>query len=247
MCLLALLYRVTSDAAIVVAANREEFYERGGEPPRRLEGVAAVGGVDPAHGGTWLGVNAHGLLVAVTNRPKSQLPAAPRSRGLLARELLGNASAAEAVQHAARALDSGAYAGCNFLCVDEREAVVIHAGDWLRIRPLPPGVHVLSNRDVNDPSDRRVVHAAGWLSGQDLSTSRSALNALARLCGSHEPPDAPMCFRREKRGSVSSSLLALRAPLARSTYLHAQGPPDCTPYVDVSELLRALASSGAVE
>jgi uncharacterized protein with NRDE domain len=247
MCLLALLYRVTNDAAVVVGANREEFYDRGGEPPQRLAGVDAVGGVDPSHGGTWLGVNAHGLLVAVTNRPKSQLPAAPRSRGLLARELLGFASAAEASWYAGRALDAGTYAGCNLLCVDADGAVVIHAGDWLRVRPLPPGVHVLANRDVNDPTDLRVQHAITWLAGQDLTSSQAALNALGRLCGSHEPDVAPMCFRREKRGSVSSSLLALRDPLTCSSYLHAQGPPDVTPYRDVSDLLRTLAPAGARE
>jgi hypothetical protein len=112
---------------------------------------------------------------------------------------------------------------------------------------LPPGAHVLSNRDVNDPTDRRVVHAAAWLAGEDLSTSQSALEALGRLCASHEPAEAPMCFHGEKRGSVSSSLLALRRPLIASTYLHAQGPPDVTPYTDVSDLLRALASTGAGE
>src|SRR5918912_1275394 len=73
MCLLALLYRVASDAPVVVGANREEFYARGGDPPQVLGG-AAVAGVDPLAGGTWLGVNAHGLLVAVTNRRKSSVP-----------------------------------------------------------------------------------------------------------------------------------------------------------------------------
>ncbi len=243
MCLLALVYRVSDDAPVVVAANREEFYARGGEPPRRLDGVTAVGGVDPLHGGTWLGVNAHGLLVAVTNRPKSLPPAAPRSRGLLARELLGCPSAAEAARLATRALETGQYAGCNYLCVDPRDAVVIHAGDWLRVRPLPPGVHVLSNRDVNDPSDRRVQHALAVLAEEDLTTSRSALHALGRLCASHEPAEAPMCFRRDGRGSVSSSLLALRPPPAAGTYLHAQGPPDVTPYRDVSGLLHSFAAS----
>ncbi|MFO0929748.1 MAG: NRDE family protein [Gemmataceae bacterium] len=96
MCLLAILYRVAGDAPVVVAANREEFYARGGDPPRRLDGVPAVGGVDPHHGGTWLGVNRHGVLVAVTNRRKSTEPAVPRSRGLLVRDLLAQPSAAEA-------------------------------------------------------------------------------------------------------------------------------------------------------
>src|SRR5262249_5659012 len=157
----------------------------------------AVGGVDPVQGGTWLGVNAHGLLVAVTNRAKTTVPAAPPSRGLLARELLGCPCAAEAAGRAARSLEGGGYAGCNFLCVDRREAVGIPGAAGLRIRPLPPGLHVLSNRDVNAPTDLRVVHATAWLAGQDLSNSATALQALGRLCGSHEPAAAPMCFRRE--------------------------------------------------
>src|SRR5438270_389628 len=100
MCLLALLYRVADDAPVVVGANREEYYQRGGDPPRQLDGVAAVGGVDPSHGGTWLGVSAGGFLVAVTNRRKSRLPPRPRSRGLLARDLLGQKSAAAAAREA---------------------------------------------------------------------------------------------------------------------------------------------------
>lgn len=242
MCLLAILHRVCPDAHLIVGANREEFYARGGEPPRRLEDVDAVAGVDPTQGGTWLGVNARGVLIAVTNRPsKTVIPDAPRSRGLLARELLGCASAGEAVAKAARALDGGPYAGCNFFCADAREAVVIHAGDWLRIRPLPPGIHVLSNRDVNDPTDHRASFAAAWLAQQDLTSSASALAQVANLCASHDPADAPMCFRHERRGSVSSSLIVLRSSLADSYYLHAQGSADVTPYTDLSPLLHQLA------
>src|SRR3954447_20357315 len=89
MCLLALFYRAVGDAPVVVGANREEFYARGGLPPRLLGGRPAVlAGLDPAAGGTWLGVNEHGLLVALTNRPKSAVPPRPRSRGLLVRDLL---------------------------------------------------------------------------------------------------------------------------------------------------------------
>jgi uncharacterized protein with NRDE domain len=90
MCLLALFFRMVEDAAVVAGANREEFYRRGGEPPRLLDGpIPAIAGVDPVAGGSWLGVNAQSVLVAVINRRKSELPARPRSRGLLTRELLG--------------------------------------------------------------------------------------------------------------------------------------------------------------
>src|SRR5262245_60311744 len=247
MCLLAILHRVCSDANLVVAANREEFYARGGDPPRRLDGVDAVAGVDPARGGAWLGVNARGVLVAVTNRPKSVAPASPRSRGLLARDLLRQGSAVEAAAAAARELDGGPYAGCNFLCADQQAAVVVQAGDWLRVRPLPPGVHVLSNRDLNDPSDYRVGFALEWLARHDLSTAAAAVAALQRLCRLREPAGGPMCFRLELRGTVSSSILVLRSDLREGAYLHAQGPPDATPYADVSPLLHQLAGDGRKE
>src|SRR5882724_3169822 len=98
MCLLAIFYRMVDDAPLVVGANREEFYARPALPPQILDGpVRAVAGVDAQAGGTWLGVNENGLLVAVTNRHQSLVPAQPRSRGLLARELLGCTSTKEAV------------------------------------------------------------------------------------------------------------------------------------------------------
>jgi uncharacterized protein with NRDE domain len=247
MCLLAILHRVCHDAPLVIGANREEFYARGGDPPRRLDDLDAVAGVDPTHGGTWLGVNARGVLIAVTNRPKSIVPATPRSRGLLARELLRYNSAVEAASAAARDLDGGPYAGCNFFCADQEAATVIQAGDWLRVRPLPPGIHVLSNRDLNDPTDYRVGFASEWLAGRDLSSAQLAVAALMRLCRQREPAGAPMCFRHERRGSVSSSILALRPELQESLYLHAQGPPDATHYADVSSLFRDLAGAGRKE
>src|SRR5947207_9943071 len=112
MCLLAVLFRVAEDAPVVVAANREELYARGGEPPAVRDGpVPFVAGRDPLQGGTWLGVNARGVLVAVTNRVKSHPPARPRSRGLLVGELLAAASAAEAAERGMRALDGNLYAG----------------------------------------------------------------------------------------------------------------------------------------
>src|SRR5262249_24728326 len=123
MCLLALFFRAVEDAPVVVGANREEMYARGGEPPRILEGPCpALAGVDPIAGGTWLGVNAHGVIVAVTNRVKTTLPHQPRSRGLLTRELLACPTAAAAADMASRELGKNLYAGCNLVCADRDSA-----------------------------------------------------------------------------------------------------------------------------
>lgn len=242
MCLLALFFRVVEDAAVVAGANREEFYQRGGEPPRLLQGtVGAVAGVDPVAGGTWFGVNENGVLIAVTNRPKLDTPAVPRSRGLLVRELLACPSAAVAVDHAIAALEQKCYAGANFVCADASRAVVIHGGDWLRIQPLPPGIHALANRDVNDRSDARLRYALDWLNRHPYDSAADCLRTLRELCVQHEPDHPPMCFRDRDRGTVSSTIVVLRRSLSDSTYLHAQGPPCQTPYEDYSYLLSAMS------
>jgi uncharacterized protein with NRDE domain len=241
MCLLALFFRAVDDAPVVVGANRDEFYARGGDAPRLLPGSPRiVAGLDPVAGGSWLGVNEFGVLVAVTNRRKSQVPPLPRSRGLLVRELLHSRSAAAAAEQATRALDGNSYAGCNLLCVDAERAVVIQAGDWLRVRPLPTGLHVISNGDVNDEGDRRVGHSLWTLGKLKLATADDCLDALQRLCSESGPADAPMCIHGKDGGTVSSTLIALRLPPARGTLLHAQGAPDQTPYVDASDLLGQL-------
>jgi uncharacterized protein with NRDE domain len=238
MCLLALCSRVVDDAPLVVGANREEAYARGGEPPQVLDGpIHAVGGRDPVAGGAWLAVNARGVLIAVTNRPKLEPPASPRSRGLLVRDLLGCPTAAAAVDQAARALGTNAYAGCNLVCADADRLVVIHAGDWLRVRHLPPGIHVLTGRDVDDASDPRLAHALGWLADRHCASSDDCAAALQQLCGQVGEP--PMCLRGEDHGTVSSSVVVLRQPLTASRFLHAQGPPDRAGYLDYSHLFRS--------
>ncbi len=243
MCLLTLLYRVADDAPVVVGANREEAYERGGDPPRLLPGpVRIAAGVDPRAGGTWLGVNERGVLVAVTNRPRSHVPPQPRSRGLLALDLLGCASARAAVEQATRELGADRYGGCNLLCVDFDSATVIQAGDWLRVRPLSPGLHVLTARDVNDVTDRRLAFTLDWLGRRPLDSAALCISALRELCARRADP--PICLHAERGGTVSSSILALRSPLSRGVYLHAQGPPDTIPYADYSDLLRQLDLAG---
>jgi hypothetical protein len=241
MCLLALFFRAIKDAPVLVGANREEAYARKGEPPQLVEGpVPFAAGIDPVAGGTWLGINARGVIVGVTNRPKSIVSPTPRSRGLLVRELLACPTAAEAADRAAENLGGNLYAGCNLLCVDKHNAVVLHAGDWLRVRPLPPGLHVLTAHDVNDENDRRTEYALRWLASHPYTTACKWVEALKGLCGQTGNGSPPICLHGELGGTVSSSILSLSLAKENSVYLHAQGSPDRVPFVDYSHLLREL-------
>jgi uncharacterized protein with NRDE domain len=239
MCLLAMLYRAVDGAPLLVAANREEAYARGGTPPALwAEPRAVVAGVDPKAGGTWLGVNAHGLLVAVTNRKLSHPPERPRSRGLLVRDLLATPDALAAADHAARELSAGRYAGCNLVLADSRRALVILAGDWLRVRLLPPGAHAVTTHDLNDPNDPRGLFAREWLSRRPYADADAALADLRALCARSAEP--AIVAHGPEGGTVSGCLLDLRESLAASRLWAADGPPDRTPYVERSELLREL-------
>jgi uncharacterized protein with NRDE domain len=244
MCLLAIFFRVVDDAPLIVGANREESYQRGGKAPGLLDGpIPAVGGLDPVAGGTWLATNREGVVIAITNRSKTKLPARPRSRGLLARDLLACRTASSAVDLAARSLEGNQYAGCNVFCADLDSAFVIHAADWLRVRPMTPGLHVLTANDLDDASDRRIGHALWWLGQRDYERADQCLAVLQELCGQVGNGDPAMCMRGPTGGTVSSSLLAIRKPLIQSTYLHAQGPPDQTAYENYSHLFKDLTGS----
>ncbi|MBR4103670.1 MAG: NRDE family protein, partial [Thermoguttaceae bacterium] len=84
MGILAIQYRTVDDAPILIALNREEEYSRQFQPPRIQSGrPRVVCGLDRKSGGTWAGVNQHGMFVAALNAPKRAVPFDPRSRGLL--------------------------------------------------------------------------------------------------------------------------------------------------------------------
>ncbi len=72
MCLLGIAFKRFDRAPLLVLANREEFYARPAAGPQIFgrigEKPAWMGGVDLLAGGTWMGVNEPGVLVAITNR-----------------------------------------------------------------------------------------------------------------------------------------------------------------------------------
>ena len=77
---------------VIIAANRDEHYDRPSAPPALWSTRPKIlAGKDLLAGGTWLGVNEHGLLVGILNRRSNSEPdplTQTRSRGLLCLDLL---------------------------------------------------------------------------------------------------------------------------------------------------------------
>src|SRR5579863_7795317 len=152
MCTLAIYFRVASDCPVVIAANRDEFLERPAiDPVTLLEDPHIVGGKDLKAGGTWLGISGNGIVAGLLNRRADNggNPDA-RSRGLLCLAALRRRTAAEAAEFAGRERGSD-YNPFNLLMASRTEAFVAYnRGASIEVIALKPGLHLLTNLDVND-------------------------------------------------------------------------------------------------
>jgi hypothetical protein len=246
MCIMAILYQGAQDAPILLAANREEYYDRPTQAPRIQSGKPRViCGIDRKAGGTWLGVNQYGLLVTVLNRPRSSAPPEPRSRGLLCREMLATRTAKEAADLAAAELSTGRYAGANYVCLDAKNGLVVMGTNQVEIVPLQPGLHILSDGTMDDYRDTRQQFVRRLLT---LHTLDSAVTFLAVASKSFSrKPDAVgrrgVVIRNADYGTVSSTLIALPYRPQNAVYQYAPGPPCDYAYDDLSALLRQVLSA----
>jgi uncharacterized protein with NRDE domain len=247
MCTLIALHRVRPGAALVVAANRDEFFERPAEGPalRSSSSGRVVMPVDGRAGGTWLGINGTGVFAAVTNVSCSEPDPERRSRGLLVRDALAQPSA----KHAAEMLETlpmGAYNPFNLFVADARDAFAFTYEDAPRPVPSEDGAWVIGNAplDAAEPAKLgRLRRRLGAVTGSD----GALLDELAELCRDHEPgPRGPLdavCVHTGAYGTRSSCLLQLAdrgLDDSRSVLRWSEGAPCENPYHDFSPLLRDL-------
>ena len=163
MCLCILVHQWLEDTPLIMAANREEHYDRPSLLPAwRPDGLFA--GSDQRQGGTWQGLNTSGLLVALTNRKGTIQDPSRRSRGLLCQDALQSASARSSVEWLFDHFSRQLYNPCNLLIADAREAFAIHYdGHQASMQILNPGLHLLADTDVDDPMHPRIQQARALL------------------------------------------------------------------------------------
>jgi len=151
MCLIAIAYQVHPDYPLIVAANRDEFYNR---PTAPLDFWSdhpdILAGRDLQGHGTWLGVNRAGRIAAVTNYREPQFKSIEnRSRGFLVSEFLaGNDSPDAYLEQVTARKDD--YGGFN-LIVGDTGGLWWYSNRGDALVKLPRGIHAISNRALNTP------------------------------------------------------------------------------------------------
>ena len=151
MCLIAFAWKAHPDFSLVVAANRDEWYDRPAVPASWWHGHPQIfAGRDLKAGGTWLGISRNGRFAALTNfRDPSDRKADAPSRGALAVDFLTATVSARDFLLAVRE-NAPRYQGFNLL-VSDGQALCYFSSRIGEILAVPPGVHALSNHTLNEP------------------------------------------------------------------------------------------------
>jgi uncharacterized protein with NRDE domain len=224
MCTLALFVNVFDSHPLLAAANRDEHYDRPAMPPGLIAvKPRIVAGKDLRAGGTWLGVNEHGLMVGILNRRANGAAPGltdPRSRGLLCMDLLALRNAAEAGEFLGR--HENRYNPFTVVYADPVSAgVAFNNPDIITVRPLTAGLHVFSSAAAVDTgsgkADRAHRRFLGWATeAQAQKQTGDWLAGLKSVLGDHsavgddEPRDA-ICVHGAESGTVSSSVIRYSA------------------------------------
>lgn len=247
MCLLIAISGVIDGAPLVVAGNRDEFYAREAVPMTVLQeaGPRVLGGRDLVAGGTWMAVNEHGVVAALTNKPTDgKRDPTKRSRGEIPMLLAAQPSAESAVAALRSSAAPGEFNPC-WVLVGDREglySVDMTGPGRIESRRLPPGVHVLENKPLGSPSAKvdRVRELLGDCRGRPAA---SVIADLAVIVADHVMPlvaadtseaaerqarVSACCVHTEQYGTRSSMTVSVPARLSEPPRVWASGGPPCT-------------------
>lgn len=149
MCLILIACKSHPAYKLILAANRDEYYDRPTAPVAFWDNAPVVlAGRDLRAQGTWLGITIKGKIAAITNYrdPASNTPHAPSRGKLVSNYLSGQQSPADYLDELKPT--AGHYNGFN-LIVGEKDRLYWYSNRGNMIRNLRPGVYGLSNHLLN--------------------------------------------------------------------------------------------------
>ena len=191
MCLIVFAYNVHPSYPLILAANRDEFYERPSAPADFWEDQPQVlAGRDLKEGGTWLGVTPKEKFSAITNyRDPSTFKSKAPSRGkLVYHYLCGDQSVDKYLGKISRQTDK--YNGFNLILGEGSDLFIFsNRGEKQKLKP---GIYGLSNHFLNTPwpkvsRGKKLLKAALDKKGAELEEALFAL-----LADRHIPPDSKL-------------------------------------------------------
>ncbi|RLA05091.1 MAG: hypothetical protein DRQ60_10010 [Gammaproteobacteria bacterium] len=229
MCLILFSWQQSAAHPLILAANRDERYDR---PTRGLHNWqqphGIIGGRDLQAGGSWLAANQQGRFAAVTNvRDPRLVSDDARSRGSLITDYLtSDLSSDEWLGELRERRDD--YAGFNLLVGDLRlSQLTCYSNLTDQLDKLSPGTYGLSNGSLDEPWPK--VERGKRLLTESLSTTSEPdiTDLFTLLADDYQPHEtllpntgvgtdlerllAPITIHSELYGTCSSSVFLAHA------------------------------------
>jgi len=221
MCLIAFSFKSHSKYPLVLAANRDEFYERPTKAAHFWEDEPNIlAGRDLKAGGTWMGISRTGRFAAITNyRDLQNSSETARSRGEIPVEYLkGNTNPRKFLEDLHDRADQ--YNGFNVLLFDGDD--MFHYSNYERcINQLAPGIYGLSNALLDTPWPKVNIFKKHFREALTPEIDDDRIMAALKdesLAADENLPDtgvgyalekmlSAICIRSEKYGTCCSTLV----------------------------------------
>lgn len=207
MCLIVVAHRVSERYPLVIAANRDEDYDR---PTRSAhwwdDAPDTLGGRDEVYGGSWLGVTRGLRFAAVTNVRGAIRTPENRSRGELVSGFLRGSDAPETyVENVAQR--KAEYASFHLLAgrIGGDLAILSETPEVLQ-----PGIHGFSNAPsgIRWPKVEIAVDATlGALQAKDAAQTAAHLLRVLHQSATHRDPTRDIFVTGERYGTRSSTVI----------------------------------------
>ena len=208
MCLILLSYKQFDDFPLIVAANRDEYFERPSQVAHFWnDNPHILGGRDLKHSGSWIGISRNGRFAAVANfrEPPKRIAGATSRGTLVSKYLMTDIKAEDYLKDLLDRLEQ--FDGFNLL-VGDRDALYFLGSIEKQIRILDPGVYGISNGIFDSPWPK-VIEGKDKLvkmmniSGQPDEASLFKLLADDTIPSDGELPDTGVGLEWERKlGSI---------------------------------------------
>ena len=166
-CTLIAYWNPDAESPLIIGANRDEDLDRPAEPYAMREG--GIYCPLDVRGGTWLGMNDHGVFASLTNLEAPHVRGMS-SRGNLVLDPLKTTRASEGFIKVAKLLQDNKYNAFNLFLIDRLKFITVSKGEGFPSigRETAPGLHIATRWGIDTWDQPRCRYIKETLE-QDMS------------------------------------------------------------------------------
>ncbi len=231
-----------SPAQYTAFFNRDEQRSRSpGHPPRLgvTRGIPWIAPIDGEAGGTWIGVNGHGVTLALLNRyadAPHEIPGSPVSRGLLVRDLLDTPNP-ETLDRRLAAASLQSYLPFTLVLLAPEHPARVHEWDGTTlVTNAVPGSGLLR---TSSGADQTGAEQNRHRLFEALSPTP---DTLAEVHRSHDPSPGALSVCMHRSDAMTVSFARVDVTPGEVVMRYAPGPPCTTPVTEGLTLARLPAT-----